>query len=98
MLTQVTVQNQTNQNQSFRQSRLEWIVILLILIVAAFLRFYQLDRFPPGLDPDEASEALVALEMLENGIQIFSTSANGREPLFTYFVDTCLSRQWRHVD
>ena len=30
-----------------------WIVIGIVLI-AAFFRFYQLSAFPPGLYPDEA--------------------------------------------
>jgi 4-amino-4-deoxy-L-arabinose transferase-like glycosyltransferase len=37
--------------------RLEWTLLLLLLLVGAFLRLYRLDEIPPGLTHDEADTA-----------------------------------------
>ena len=46
-----------------------WIIIslLAILVIAAFLRLYQLPSIPPGLYPDEAMNGNNALKALETG-------------------------------
>jgi len=69
----------------------EWGVLLIILAVAAFLRFYQLDSIPPGLHYDEAGEGLDALTMLRKGVRVFSTTQGGREPLFAYLLAIAFS-------
>lgn len=55
------------------------ILLILILALAAFFRFYQLDQIPPGLYPDEAMNANQAIT--EPG-KVFYTDNNGREGLF----------------
>jgi hypothetical protein len=55
----------------------------LILILAAFFRFYNLVQIPPGLYPDEAMNGNNALEALEtNNFKVFYPENNGREGLF----------------
>ncbi len=57
--------------------------LLLILIMAAFFRFYQLKTLPPGLYPDEAMNGNNALEAIKTGdYKIFYPENNGREGLF----------------
>jgi len=58
-----------------------WI-LLLILIIATFLRLYQLKTIPPGLYPDEAMNGNNALEALRTGdFKVFYPENNGREGL-----------------
>lgn len=63
----------------------KWHILLLLAILAlgAFLRFYQLTEIPPGLYPDEAMNGNNALEALATGrFKLFYPENNGREGLF----------------
>jgi len=51
----------------FRSKRSEWAVLSIIVLLAAVLRLYQLDRVPPGLAVDEALNGMLVLNMLETG-------------------------------
>lgn len=63
--------------------RREIIAVFVILAIAAFLRFYRLPSFPPGLYPDEAMNGNNALEALDTGnFKVFYPENNGREGLF----------------
>lgn len=63
--------------------RRELVVLLLILAIAAGMRFYALDRTPPGLYPDEAVNGTDAQEALATGdFKLFYPNNNGREGLF----------------
>lgn len=54
-----------------RLGRWEWIALIVILLVAAFLRFYRLDAVPPGLTHDEA-------DFVYDAITVY----NGARPLY----------------
>lgn len=61
--------------------------LLLALIIAAFLRLYNIAGLPPGLYPDEAMNGNNALESLAaaepaGGFKMFYPENNGREGLF----------------
>ncbi len=59
--------------------------LLLILLVAAVLRFAFLNEIPPGLTHDEADHGITALSILEEGTrEIYFTIGYGREPLYDY--------------
>ncbi|MBI4132219.1 MAG: glycosyltransferase family 39 protein [Candidatus Sungbacteria bacterium] len=59
------------------------ILLLGILALAAFFRFYLLTAIPPGLYPDEAANGNNALEALRTGdFKVFYPENNGREGLF----------------
>jgi 4-amino-4-deoxy-L-arabinose transferase-like glycosyltransferase len=61
------------------------LAVVLILLVATFFRFHQLDTLPPALFHDEAVNGLDALNVLRTGhIPIFFANNNGREPLLIY--------------
>ena len=62
------------------------LALLLITALAAFLRFWQLDRIPPGFHYDEAYEALEAWRVLtQRGYHpIFFPGNFGVEPMFIY--------------
>ena len=75
-------------NQSGPMAR-RWLLpfaLLLITALAAFLRFWQLDRIPPGFHYDEAYEALEAWRVLtQRGYHpIFFPGNFGVEPMFIY--------------
>lgn len=57
--------------------------VLAIVMVAAFFRFYQINKIPPGLFSDEAVNGINTLEANYTGnYKIFYTENNGREGLF----------------
>ncbi|TSC96729.1 MAG: hypothetical protein Athens101426_200 [Parcubacteria group bacterium Athens1014_26] len=60
-----------------------FLSVFLIIIIASFLRLYNLTVLPPGLYPDEAMNGNNALEALStNNFKIFYPENNGREGLF----------------
>jgi hypothetical protein len=60
-------------------------MLALILLVALFLRVYQLDRFPRGPFSDEAAALILAGEVANaHSWPIFITSYTGHEVLFYY--------------
>ncbi len=62
-----------------------WI-LLLILAVALFFRFWQINTLPGGLFPDEAANGLDINNMLKGEILPFYERSNGREALFFYLL------------
>ena len=64
----------------------EWSLLLLVVAVAAVLRFAWLGDVPPGLYRDEAYNGLDAVEVLRGTTLVFFEANNGREPLFIYLV------------
>lgn len=64
-------------------NRLALIILIFILALGAFFRFYLITEIPPGLYPDEAMNGNNALEALATGdFKIFYPENNGREGLF----------------
>ena len=59
------------------------IMVLSVIAIGTFFRFWKLDSIPPGTQYDEAYYALDAINAFENGdYKIFYTGNNGREGLF----------------
>ena len=64
-----------------------WTVLLIIILLGGFFRFYLLSDIPPGLYPDEAMNGLDALHAVESGdFQVFYSDNNGREGLYMNLV------------
>ena len=64
-------------------NRKKFLLIILIVVLAAFLRLYNLPAAPPGLYPDEAMNGNNALEAIQtDNYKIFYPENNGREGLF----------------
>ncbi|MFZ1629880.1 MAG: hypothetical protein WAV70_13210, partial [Anaerolineae bacterium] len=77
------------QRWNLRRAHHAWIEALLlagIIMMAAFLRFWQLTNTPPGYHFDEAFEGLEAWRLLQDPTYrpIFFTGNFGVEPLFIY--------------
>ena len=66
-----------------------WL-LLVVLILAAFLRLWQIDRFPPGLFGDEAVNGLDALDVLAGRGAVFFPANFGREGAHIWLVAAAL--------
>lgn len=72
--------------------RMKLLTFLLIIILAAFLRFWQLGAVPPGLNVDEVSERYNAYSLLKTGKDrygmvapiIFKSFGSYQPPIYTY--------------
>lgn len=72
--------------------RRAWIVLTVILLLAAFLRFTGVDRYPVGFTPDEASFGYDAYSLLKTGKDQWGQSwplvlrsfGDFKSPLYTY--------------
>lgn len=63
------------------------VLLISILIIAIFLRFYHFTTTPPGLYPDEAMDGNNAVEVAEtNHFQVFYVEDNGREGLYVNLI------------
>ncbi|MBN1887262.1 MAG: glycosyltransferase family 39 protein [Thermoflexales bacterium] len=67
-------------------SRLIYIAVVGILLLAAGLRFVELVDFPPGVEHDEVAEVLIARGIWAGQHALFFREAYGQEPLFLYLV------------
>src|SRR3989344_1914530 len=68
---------------SYSNKRQELLIVLSIIIMAVFFRFYQLDSVPPGLWSDEGANGVDALKAIDSGdYKLFYSNNNGREGLF----------------
>jgi len=72
--------------------RVEILLLLIAVTIAAFFRTYRLDQVPPGLWRDEAANGVDALGVLQGHHPIFFEANKGREPLFIYLV--AVSVRW----
>lgn len=60
------------------------IAVAIVVVAAAFLRFWQLNSLPPGLYETGAQIGLEALRLLEHGTLPGLTAANGYAPLWVW--------------
>ena len=69
----------------------ELTAVLLITLLAAFLRFYRLQEIPPGLHFDEGFKGVTARALLTGAPpQLFFESDMGEEPIAIYLVAAAL--------
>jgi Dolichyl-phosphate-mannose-protein mannosyltransferase len=70
---------------SHRVKNWNWFILTAIILLAAFLRLYQLDQTPPGLHYDEAFNAMQARDVLRGSNRpVFFTGNFGEEPMQMY--------------
>jgi 4-amino-4-deoxy-L-arabinose transferase-like glycosyltransferase len=62
------------------------VLLALVLVLAAALRFWRLDDVPPGLTHDEAAHGQDAIAILHGARPLYETIGYGREPLYDYAV------------
>jgi 4-amino-4-deoxy-L-arabinose transferase-like glycosyltransferase len=76
--------NKSRWQQHCGPSHLGWALLILAILIAATLRFWQLGQIPPGLYRDEALNGLDALNVLAGKHSVFFAANNGREPIYIY--------------
>ncbi|RME72828.1 MAG: hypothetical protein D6784_12875 [Chloroflexi bacterium] len=64
---------------------LEWGLLILILAVATWLRYWRIEEVPPGFNSDEAVGAMGALTTLREGIRYSYEGQGGGGSLGFYF-------------
>jgi 4-amino-4-deoxy-L-arabinose transferase-like glycosyltransferase len=65
----------------------EYVALVLIMLLAIFLRFYLLQAIPVGLSGDEGADGFGAKRILRGeSLPIFFTADFGEEPMHTYLV------------
>ncbi len=62
------------------------LILLAITLLAGVLRFFALDRFPPGLHFDEAFHQVEAVEILKGVTPIYFTENMGMDPMHIYLI------------
>ncbi|MGB1252475.1 MAG: ArnT family glycosyltransferase, partial [Candidatus Promineifilaceae bacterium] len=68
-----------------------WTTLILLLLVATWLRVYRLVELPPGLHYDEAANGILASEIAFEGFRpIFITSYTGKEVLYFYLAGSLM--------
>ena len=63
-----------------------WLGLLVVIGVAALLRYPLLDALPPGLNFDEGGEGIAALDVSRGIYRIWWPIGGGKEPLMAYLV------------
>lgn len=76
----------TRQQASRLGGWLEVAAVVAIAGLAAFLRYYQIEQVPPGLNSDEAVGAMGALETLRSGLRLYYAGQGGGGALGFYIV------------
>ncbi len=61
-------------------------LLIAVIVLAAFFRFWQINHMPGGLFPDEAANGLDINLMQQGHLQPFYERGNGREALFFYML------------
>ena len=75
--------NSAPEKKRSRYFCVSWITLAAILLLAFFLRVYNIENIPAGLYPDEATNATDAMRALETGeFRFFYENNYGREGLF----------------
>jgi 4-amino-4-deoxy-L-arabinose transferase-like glycosyltransferase len=62
------------------------LLLIGVVLLAAFLRLYRIDSLPPSAGYDQAEYGLDALAILDGERPVFLPANFGREPLFSYLV------------
>lgn len=77
--TKTKVESSESPSQLSRFKTLEITAVLLIIVVAALVRFWNLSDLPTGMHGDEAVAGMVAQQVLREGsVGVYSTAAAGQ--------------------
>jgi len=80
-----------------RWHRLEWVGVVLLLLLAAWLRWRAPLEVPPGLEMDPLIEAQIAEQVLGGDWRPFYEAGQGREGLYHYWLALWLATLGKHV-
>jgi 4-amino-4-deoxy-L-arabinose transferase-like glycosyltransferase len=66
--------------------KLPWVSLVLVLVVAALLRYPGLTSVPPGLSFDEAGNGVAAMDVANGQYRLWWPIGGGKEPLIVYLL------------
>lgn len=67
------------------------LAVIVLLLIAAALRFIAVGTTPPGLYHDEAQHGIDALAVLDGQPSFYFEANNGREPLHVYLITAAVA-------
>lgn len=70
--------------QKFTKKYGVWILLIGIVLISVFFRFYQLGSLPPGLHPDEAANGQDVFRMFSGDVRPLYATNGPRESLFFF--------------
>ncbi len=73
-----------------RMPVLRAVGVLALTVLAALLRLYHLGTLPAGLHHDEASNGMLALQILQGNYPVFFSAYTGKEAGYMYLVALCI--------
>lgn len=76
---------QTNSSEPKWILGLEWALLIALIALATYLRYWRLEEVPPGFNSDEAVGAVGALQTLREGIRYSYEGQGGGGVLGFYF-------------
>lgn len=79
---------QVHPSASRRILWLEWTILIAIVALATFLRYWRIEEVPPGFNSDEAVGAMGALTTLREGLKYAYEGQGGAGALGFYFAAT----------
>ena len=86
-MSQITSSNSHGFQLKIKNSKLTThLIVISILLLATFLRLYQLPALPPGLNFDEAGNGVAALDILNGTPKLWWQIGGGKEPLWPYLL------------
>ncbi len=68
----------------------DWLLIAVVVLVAALLRYPALGMVPPGLSFDEAGNGVAALDVARGQYRLWWPIGGGKEPLIVYLLQPLL--------
>ncbi|MFN2139940.1 MAG: hypothetical protein ACK2U5_05630, partial [Candidatus Promineifilaceae bacterium] len=69
-----------NQDSTKRMKWIVWLLLVLVLLLAGLLRFWRLDKVPPGWRDDELINSLVISQhVLDGDLAVYYADASGHE-------------------
>jgi len=72
-----------NQDSTKRMKWIVWLLLVLVLLLAGLLRFWRLDKVPPGWRDDELINSLVISQhVLDGDLAVYYADASGHEALY----------------
>lgn len=69
-----------------RRRTTEWLILVAITALAAWLRLYRLADWPPGLHYDEAFHQVEAIGVLDGHWSLYFPENMGMDPLYIYLI------------
>jgi len=64
----------------------DWVLVAVVVLVAALLRYPALGMVPPGLSFDEAGNGVAALDVARGQYSLWWPIGGGKEPLIVYLL------------